>query len=63
MTYRTADTYANFTDYAADQGVTPTSAYADIVDCAADYYSERRPHASDEQVEAWADSHAAKWAQ
>lgn len=52
-----------FTDYAAANEITPTSPYADIIDALIDYYSEKRPHATLEQVEAWADKHAERYAE
>jgi hypothetical protein len=52
----------SFTDYAAAEGVTPTSPYIAIINALVAYYEEKRPNASMEQVEEWADSHAARWA-
>jgi hypothetical protein len=51
-----------FTEYAASEGVTPHSLYADIIDALIEWYSTKRPHATMEQVERWADTHAARWA-
>lgn len=51
-----------WTQYAAAHEVTPLDPYIDIIDAMIDFYSETRPHASLEQVEEWADNHAARWA-
>jgi hypothetical protein len=52
-----------WTDYARENHVTPESPYSEIIDHLIEFYSETRPHASLEQVEEWADEHAALYAE
>ncbi len=59
---RTETMTMTWTQYAAAHGVTPLDPYIEIIDALIDFYSETRPHASMEQVEEWADNHAARWA-
>lgn len=53
---------STFTQFAAARGVTPHGPYTDILDTLEEWYAALRPHASEEQVEAWADEHAMRWA-
>ena len=51
-----------WTQYAAAHEITRLDPYIDIIAAMIDFYSETRPHATLQQVEEWADSHAARWA-
>lgn len=52
-----------WSEYAAKEGVTPLCPYVDIIDHLIEFYSMKRPHASLEELEAWADAHAERYAE